>query len=274
MLKLGLIAKDIHNSVSPTVYETLGKAVGTEVSYEILNVPEDKLTEAVEYGRKNWDGFNVTMPYKQTILKYMDEIDESAEHCESTNTVAVKDGKLRAFNTDGWGFIKALQMEGYDFTGKKVVLVGAGGVAFSIAYNLSINGVESVEVVNLIPEQTERLCEKFGSRFSPHPLSAEILSECSRDADLFINASVLGQVGYDDYESFDFLDRLKKDAWVFDVNYSNPNALLLKKAAEKGLPAYKGSYMTACQGIKVMQIWSGKTPDAEAVRELAKKLSQ
>lgn len=274
MLKLGLIAKDIHNSVSPIVYETLGEAVGTEVSYEILNIPEEKLEEAVEYGRKHWDGFNVTMPYKQSVLKYMDEIDESAKNCESTNTVSVKNGKLTAYNTDGWGFIKALQMEGYDFTGKKVVLVGAGGVAFSIAYNLRINRVELVEVVNLIPEQTQRLCEKFGPRFLPHSLSPEILSECSKDADLFINASVLGQVGYDDYKNFDFLDGLKKNACVFDVNYSNPDALLLKKAAEKGMAVYKGSCMTACQGIRVMQIWSGKTPDEETVRKLAQKLSQ
>lgn len=274
MLKLGLIAKDIHNSVSPTVYETLGKAVGLDVSYEILNVSEEELPGAVEYGRKQWSGFNVTMPYKQTILKYMDETDESAVNCESTNTVSVKDGKLKAYNTDGWGFIRALEMEGYDFTDKKVVLVGAGGVAFSIAYNLSINGVASVDVVNPIPEQTKRLCEKFGPRFAPHDISTEVLNQCSEEADLFVNASVLGQVGYDDYESFDFLDRMKKDAWVFDVNYSNPKALLLKTAKAKGMRAYKGSYMTACQGVRVMQIWSGKVPDEETVRNLARKLGQ
>ena len=86
MYKLGLIAKDIQNSVSPMIYETLMTSIGEKSTYEIQNVPEEKLAEAVEYARSHWQGFNVTMPYKQAILSYMDEIDESAEQCGSTLT--------------------------------------------------------------------------------------------------------------------------------------------------------------------------------------------
>lgn len=273
MYKVGLIAKDIKNSVSPTVYQTLGASLGEEMQYEIQNVTEEELEQTVEYARKNWSGFNVTMPYKQTILSYMDEIDESAKNCGSTNTVLVKEGKLIAYNTDGWGLVKALQMEDFDFTGKKIVLVGAGGVAFSIAYNLSINGVRRVDVINLIPQQTESLCNKFGERFVPHELNYENLTKYAEDADLFINASVMGQIGYDDYTDFEFLTKLNRDALVFDVNYSNPNAALLKKAAEKGYKTYIGSYMTACQALRVMQIWTGKTPTEEGIRKLIVMLS-
>jgi shikimate dehydrogenase len=272
MYRLGLIAKDIHNSVSPMIYETLMASIGEESTYEIQNVPENMLEQTVEYARKNWNGFNVTMPYKQAILPYMDEIDESAEKCGSTNTVLVKNGKLIAYNTDGVGLIKAMQRVGFDFKDKRIVMVGAGGVAFSIAYNLSIHGVTRVDVVNLFEEQTANLCKKFGDRFIPHPLDYDVLAECCQNADLFINASVIGQIGYDEFARFDFLDQLKPEAPVFDVNYSNPNAKLLPSAKGKGHPAYIGSNMTVCQAVRVMQIWTGKEPSDKAISDLMKKI--
>lgn len=273
MYKLGLIAKDIQNSVSPLIYEILMASIGEESTYEIQNVPEEKLSDAVEYARSHWQGFNVTMPYKQAILPYMDEIDESAERCGSTNTVLVKDGRLIAYNTDGFGLIKAMQRVGFDFGGKKIVMVGAGGVALSIAYNLSIHGVERVDVVNRLECRTANLCKKFGSRFVPHPLDYNELAACCQDADLFINASVMGQVGYDEFARFDFLDRLKPEAPVFDVNYSNPKALLLPTARKKGHPAYIGSNMTACQAVRVMHIWTGREPTDEAIEKLLEKFN-
>ena len=274
MYHLGLIAKDIQNSVSPTVYKHLFASVGEEATYEIRNVPEDALAETVEYARNHWVGFNVTMPYKQAILPYMDRIDESARECGSTNTVLVKDGKLIAYNTDGWGCIRALEKEGFDWAGKKVVMLGAGGVAFSIAYNMSIHGVERVEVVNLIPEQTERLCRKFGDRFRAHPLDYEVLNRVCRDADLFLNASVMGQIGYDEFASFAFLDELKSDAFVFDVNYSNPDSKLVPTAREKGHRAFIGSRMTAWQAARVMEIWADKVPADAAMEELLEMLTK
>ena len=274
MYHLGLIAKDIQNSVSPTVYKHLFASVGEEATYEIRNVPEDALAETVEYARNHWVGFNVTMPYKQAILPYMDRIDESARECGSTNTVLVKDGKLIAYNTDGWGCIRALQKEGFDWVGKKVVMLGAGGVAFSIAYNMSIHGVERVDVVNLFPEQTDRLCQKFGDRFHAHPLNYEVLNRVCRDADLFLNASVMGQIGYDEFASFAFLDELKSDAFVFDVNYSNPDSKLVPTAREKGHRAFIGSRMTAWQAARVMEIWSDRVPADAAMEELLEMLTK
>ena len=153
-------------------------------------------------------------------------------------------------------------------------MLGAGGVAFSIAYNMSIHGVERVEVVNLIPEQTERLCRKFGDRFRAHPLDYEVLNRVCRDADLFLNASVMGQIGYDEFASFAFLDELKSDAFVFDVNYSNPDSKLVPTAREKGHRAFIGSRMTAWQAARVMEIWADKVPADAAMEELLEMLTK
>jgi len=273
--KFGLIAKDIHNSVTPTVYKTFGRDLGMDIDFEIFNVPQEQLMSTVTTARNGLDGFNVTMPYKVKMMDLVDELDESAVRCGSTNVVAVMPGrKLKAYNTDGWGLVKALALQGCSFNGRKVVMVGAGGVALSIAYNLSINGVTDVEVLNKFPVETERLCGRFGPLFHGHGLDAAELKKAATDADFFINASVLGQVGYDDYTDLSFLDSLKHDAVVFDCNYSKPNAALPAAARAKGLRTFVGRMMSTCQGIRAMEIWTGRTPSDDSARRLIDKENQ
>lgn len=270
--RLGLIAKDIHNSVTPHVYGAFARALGVEISFDIFNVMPEQLYDTVNYAKENLNGFNVTMPYKQRMLDFADDIDESSKKCGSTNVILVKDKKLIAYNTDGWGFIKALQLKGFYFEGKKVVMVGAGGVALSIAYNLGLARVRHVDVINKYPDETQQLCTRFGQAFQPHELSDESLYSCCKDADYFINASVLGQVGYDDYADLGFLSQLKRSAVVYDVNYSNTDANLPKAAKEAGLGAYNGKSMTACQGIRAMEFWTGRAPSDEAARQLVEEM--
>lgn len=272
--KFGLIAKDIQNSVTPIVYGAFSEDTGIDSSYTIYNVPEEKFVETIEFFRANMQGFNVTMPYKQVALKYMDELDESAVKCGSTNTVLVRDGKLIGYNTDGWGLIRALSDQGIQVSGKKIVMLGAGGVAYSIAYNLAVNNAARVDVVNIFPEQTEALCKNFGPTFCPHPLNYDVLKECCTGADIFINASVMGQIGYDEFTSFEFLDVMAPGAAVFDVNYSNPDSKLVPAAREREIPAFKGRRMTACQGIRAFQIWTGKEPSLESVEQLIARCEQ
>lgn len=266
--KLALLAKDIHNSVLPKTYHFFGDCLGIEVDFEIFNVLPEKVDKKVLEMKQSLDGFTVTMPYKVKILDYCDELDVSAEKCGSANTILVKDGKLIGYNTDGWGMIKCLQLKGVDFEGKKVTLVGAGGVARSIAYHLLVNGVKSVEVLNLFENETEALVQKMGPLFTGHMLNQENLVQYTKDSDVFINASILGQVGYDDYEDLGFLDGLNQDALVFDVNYSNPDAKLPRVAKEKGFRSYVGKAMSSCQGIRAMEIWTGRKPSDEDARKL------
>jgi len=266
--KIALIAKDIKNSVTPLIYRAFAADMGIEISYDIHNIPESELEKTIEFARRNLDGFTITMPYKQVALQYMDELDDSALQCGSTNCVLVKEGKLISYNTDGWGFIRALRQRGADVANADVVMLGAGGVAYSIAYNLSINGVNSVKVVNLYMDQATALCQKFGKRFTPYELNDQNLLDCCRDADLFINASVMGQLGYDEFQSFDFLKMLAPGATVYDVNYSNPDSKLVPTALQMGIPAQIGKSMTACQAVRALEIWTGRTPSDEAVRAL------
>lgn len=266
-MKFGLIAKDIHNSVLPRTFSVFSNEVGVESSFEIFNVKESELSSTVEKCRSELDGFIITMPYKRLILSYADAVDRSAEQCGSSNCCLVSNGRLTAYNTDGWGFIKDLQMKGVSVRGKSITMVGAGGVAMSLAYNLKINGAARVDVFNVYEDELKRLTDKFGDPFVPHMLTYEGLKEAAGHSDLFLNASILGQVGYPEYENLDFLYALKADAVVYDVNYSKPDALLPTAARGLGLRTYVGKAMSACQGIRAMEIWTGKTPgDACAMR--------
>ncbi len=266
--KLALLARDIHNSVLPKTYHFFGACIGIEVGFEIYNIPPEKLDDKIAEMRESLNGFTVTMPYKVKILDYCDELDISAETCGSANTILVKDGRLIGYNTDGWGMIKCLQLKGFEFEGKRAVLVGAGGVARSIAYHLLVNGVKSVDVLNPFAHETEALVQKMGPLFTGHILNQENLVQFTKERDVFINASILGQVGYDDLENLDFLDGLKRDALVFDVNYSNSDAKLPRAAKEKGFQSYVGKAMSSCQGIRAMEIWTGKKPSDEDARRL------
>ncbi len=270
--KLGLLAKDIHNSVLPRTYDFFGKSLGVEVDFQIYNVLPEDLEKTVSYLRESKDGFTVTMPYKIKIMEYCDELDESAKKCGSANTILVNNGRLKGFNTDGWGMVKSLFLKGVDFKDKTVTMVGAGGVASSIAYHLLVHGVKKVKVLNVIQDELDRLLNRMGDTFEGAILNEENLVNYTKDSDIFINASILGQVGYDDYKDFGFLDGLKKDGIVFDVNYSNPDAGLPKAAKEKGLTSYVGKAMSSCQGIRAMEIWTGKAPSDEAARELVREI--
>lgn len=267
-LKLALLAGDIHNSVLPQTYAYYGKCLGIDVDFKVYNIAEEQLNQTIADFKAELQGFTVTMPYKIKIMDFCDELDESAQKCGSVNNILVKNGKLIGYNTDGWGMIKFLQLKGFDFHGKNVVLVGAGGVAKSIAYSLSVNGVSHVDVLNVFENETDALVEKMGTLFSGYLLNTENLYKYAKGADVFINASILGQVGYDDYEDTGFLDSLADNALVFDVNYSNPGARLYKDAKEKGFNSYVGKAMSACQGIRAMEIWTEKKPSNGDVRKL------
>lgn len=271
-MRSGLIAKDIHRSVLPETFRVFGRDVGVECSFEVMNVSEPRFVQTVEHARVALDGFVVTMPYKRRILELVDEISDSAAQCGSCNIVKVVDGRLVAHNTDGWGFVKAMALKGISVKGMHVVMVGAGGVAMSLAYHLREAGVARVDVLNAFPEETERLCQRFGDVFAPHSLDAGALKACSAGADLFLNASILGQVGYPDFEDLSFLDGLPGGAVVFDVNYSNPDARLPAAATARGLASYTGRCMSICQGILAMEIWTGRAPSDQCAKSLVETM--
>ncbi len=268
MLRLGLIAQDLRASVTPLVYRAMAADVDVPISYKIRNVEPSDFPAAITRARTEFDGMVVTMPYKRTVLAYADRLDESARACGSANVLRIKNKKITAYSTDGWGVVKYLSFSQLSFEGSRVVLFGAGGVAHSIAYQLVAHGASEVDVLDQKPQEAEALCTRFGKRFTPYPLRGAQLRDCCDGADYFLNATSLGQLGCGDFEDLSFLAALPEHAVVVDLNYANPGARLVPAALARGLRAFDGKGVAACHALRAIEIWAGKTPSDEAAREL------
>ena len=140
-------------------------------------------------------GLNVTMPHKNAVIKYLDEVDPAGKTIASANTILNKDGRLLGFNTDGIGALNALEQNGVEPKGKKVLLLGAGGAAKAIAYTLSQEADELV-ILNRTPKPATELAnllkQKFNKKIKAGELSPSTVKDNLADSDVLINATSVG----------------------------------------------------------------------------------
>jgi shikimate dehydrogenase len=270
-LKACLIGDNIKYSVSPDVYNFFGKELSIDVEYEILNLKEHQLSEFVTHAKKNLTGFNITMPHKQNIIKHLDKLDSSVLECGACNAIKNQNGMLIGYNTDGGGVILALKLNGFDVYNKNVLMLGAGGAAMSIAKSLEKKGAKNITLLNRTLKNAQDLCKKLSCDTHFDLLNDQNLNKYINNANLLINASVLGQTGYNDFLDFDFLDK-NKDIVIFDINYSNPLAKLPIEAKRRSLKYINGKWMVACQAVEVMSIWFGLEIADKTVEKLVNSL--
>lgn len=137
-LKLAVIGKDVSKSGSPAIHAFIAKKLGYKVVYDRISIPEDQFAPQVCRIFEQYDGFNVTIPYKLSIIDYLDKVVGDAKVFGAVNTVKVNDKS--GYNTDGLGFDLMLKCGGIDVKGKKVLVIGAGGAGRSVAKKLSDGG--------------------------------------------------------------------------------------------------------------------------------------
>lgn len=133
-LRLALIGKDVSKSISPQVHKFISARMGNKVSYEKISVPENEFEQRIDGILEEYDGFNVTIPYKLAIIPHLNKIEGDAKIFGSVNTVTTRD--LCGNNTDGTGFMMMLENNGIDVIGKEVLLLGAGGAGRSVSKKL------------------------------------------------------------------------------------------------------------------------------------------
>ncbi|MBQ2939068.1 MAG: AAA family ATPase [Clostridia bacterium] len=251
-LKLAVIGDPIDHSLSPQIHLPLLRRFHPQTTYEKIRVARGELAAFADYAREHLDGFNLTMPHKADILPYLDYIDPSAKAIGAVNTVTVKEGALSGYSTDG-RFYDALQADGFDLAGKRIVLIGAGGAADTLAVAGAEVGIDRLTVVARRAEQREALLKKALAR-SPKLVTAacgfDRLSEAVAEADVLINATPLGMHGVDaDWEDLSFLKALPSTALVCDLIYNPSPTRFLREAASRGHDTRDGSGMLIWQAI-------------------------
>lgn len=262
--KLGIIGWPVGHSQSPAIQNTAFKAAGLDYVYVPLPVKPDNLAAAVE-GLKALDfaGANVTIPHKVDIMQYLDKLDESATKIGAVNTIVIREGVCTGYNTDGDGFIKALLAKGVNPSGKKVVILGAGGAARAVVCGLLQQEAASVTVCARNREKALQFLTLFsdsdkvtfclwhqGREFS------EALSAC----DLLVNCTSLGMLPKLDTQPFVDWQVISKPIAVCDLVYNPLETVFLKTAAALGHRIVTGDGMLIEQGALAFSLWTGCEP--------------
>jgi shikimate dehydrogenase len=257
-----VIGDPIEHSLSPNIHKFVFQNLGLGLDYNKVHVkPSDLKTFIAESRDTSRPGFNVTIPHKETIIPFLDEMDILASRIGAVNTIVNRKNKLIGYNTDVYGCRIALENGGWK-TGKKVVLLGAGGAARAVIQALHLMHVSQVILYDLIPERCNDLKQNFGKYQSLSitigSSNNEDLQNQLKDADLLINATPVGMWPNVNQSPLPDLSWLSSNATVFDLVPKPVHTNLLKKASARGMKTIPGLSMLIAQALAADEIWLQK----------------
>lgn len=257
-----VIGDPIEHSLSPNIHHIVFQNLNLELDYEKIHVkPGDLETFVAESRNTARPGFNITIPHKEAIIPYLDEMDTLASRIGAVNTVVNRNNRFIGYNTDVYGCRTALEHGGWK-TGKKVILLGAGGAARAVIQALHLMHVSQVVLYDLIPERCIALKQNFGKYQSLSitigSLSNEELKKQLNDADLLINATPIGMWPNVDQMPLPDLSWLSSNSTVFDLVPKPVHTSLLKKARTRGIKTIPGLSMLVAQALAADEIWLQK----------------
>jgi shikimate dehydrogenase len=212
---------------------------------------------------------NITIPHKENVMKYLDEIDPLAKKMGAVNTIKNEDGYLTARNTDAGGAKKALLDAGCRIKDSNILILGAGGASRAICFVLA-EEAKRITLTDVVEEKASKLAKevktKLGANISGKEAIEPILQERIQDADILINATPIGMYPNTD-DSPIASELLHPDLFVFDVVYNPLETQLMKAAAEIGCETLGGLDMLVNQGVLAFKWWTGKGPDKELMKD-------
>lgn len=272
----GLLGYPLSQSLSPIMQNAAFKERKLNKIYIPVEVLPQNLESVVKgISKMNFEGFNVTKPYKIDIMKYLDEMDEYAKIIGAVNTVTVKDGKLKGYNTDGTGFLKSFEKEtGSKIEGKTVFILGSGGAARAICMTLALNNAKKIYICNRTFKKAVLLSKDINKQMHDmnrqmHDINRQIkdisiaipmeyneMHNALNDSDVLINTTSVGM--YPDVGTSPLdINLLKSNLIVCDIVYNPIKTKLLKDAGLKGCRTISGIYMFVYQGAEAFEIWTG-----------------
>ena len=247
--------------------------LGLDCVYLAFDVDPRNVAQAVSSIRAlGLCGINVTIPHKQSVMAGLDEIAPEASMVGAVNTIVNEDGRLKGYNTDVSGVLRALHSE-LEFAprGKNVFIVGAGGASRAVIVAMCTGGARSVSIVNRTYLKAQKLSEEFSPQFGSVAFSAAPLDGADRVAELIAQADIVincSSAGMGDIEPLCLpLDLLDEDCVVYDLVYKPPVTPLVRDSRALGLKAESGLGMLLYQGVDAFEIWTGKDAPVKVMRE-------
>jgi shikimate dehydrogenase len=247
-----LIGAKLGHSYSKIIHERIGL-----YKYDLKEIAEEDLEEF--FLKKEFKGLNVTIPYKEKVLKYLDEIDDKAKAIGCVNTIVNDNGVLKGYNTDYDGLKALIQQSGLDFTGKKVLILGNGGTAKTARAVLADLGASDILTVS-----------RSGSNGTINYSEANLMH---KDAYYIVNTTPVGMYpNVKDCPAI-FFDDFKMLFGVTDVIYNPPVTEFVSKAKKLKIFANNGLYMLVKQAVRASELFTGIKQDDSLTDEIFKELS-
>ena len=273
-----VVANPIRHSISPFIHNSAFEATETNGVYLAWEVEATDLAETVANIRRyQMYGINLSMPYKEQVIPYLDQLSEEARLIGAVNTVVNREGTLIGYNTDGKGFFKSLPS--FKISGKRMVLLGAGGAAKAILAQAILDGVSQVSVFvrSASIEKTRPYLEKIqnATGFRVDLFALEDVSELQAriiDSDLLVNATSVGMDGSSQPIPTSIV--LPEKLLVADVIYQPFETPFLKWARNQGNQSINGLGMLLYQAAEAFQLWTGKEMPTDQIWELLKQKYQ
>ncbi len=267
---LGVIGDPIEHSRSPQIHNTICTYLNLNYAYIPFQITLDNLEDAVK-GFKAVDlkGFNVTLPHKKNIIPYLDEVSEEALLIGAVNTVKNIDGRLYGYNTDGYGFIKSLEIEGVSVKEKNIVVLGAGGAAQGICIKMALEGAKSITILNRTVEKAEKICNIINDNIKEiarsDKFNDESLKQYMINADILIHTTPVGMYPHNEECPVSDLSFLDKRVVVCDLIYNPTKTTFLEKAEEMGCKTINGWGMLIYQAVRAFEIWTDIQVDNDVI---------
>ena len=283
MQYIGLIGYPLKHSISPVFQQAALDHYQLDMRYQVWETNQSDLAMTIQRLRGlDYCGANVTIPYKEAVPLFLDDIDKTAKDIGAVNTIVNRDGKLTGYNTDVQGFLKALQEDAkFEVERKHAVVLGAGGVARAACYGLIQNGLATLTIMNrsfpraqsLVSSLAQYALEnKIGVRISAAPWTDGAPSEIVKTCHLIVNCTSIGmRHSPTEHESPLLQSAIAKDVLVYDLVYNPMETPLLKAAKAVGARTLGGLSMLVYQGSAAFELWTGKKAPLEVMMQAAQK---
>ena len=270
LVRVGLVGHGIQLSRTPKMHREEGLRQGLSYSYELLDVelmsPEVSLSDILDKCEADgFSGLNITHPFKQEVIKYLDVLSDAAKAVNAVNTIVFREGKRLGHNTDYWGFAEAFRLNLVGSKKGKVLLLGAGGAGGAVANALIDSGVKQLTIFDRRNSLAAFLADKINKRIGKETVVvANSFEEQIKNMDGVVNATPVGMLSLPGSPVPVALLNAKQ--WVADIVYFPLETELLAGARARGCQVMDGSGMAVFQAVRAFELFSGITPDHKKMR--------
>lgn len=271
MKRVFLIGHPIAHSVSPAMQNAALCARGLDWRYELLETPRAQLPAAIQRLRADdCAGANVTIPHKEAVVEFLDEVTPTARQIGAVNTIVKRDGKLIGDNTDGYGATQTLREARVELRAARIVVLGAGGAARAAVFAFAATGAGSIGIINRTSSRAAALADSLGAHFPRLTLTVN-RNEMIGRADIVVNATSVGMTPRVNESPMPLGIAFPRGTVTFDMVYRPQETRFLRDAGDAGAHTIGGLSMLAHQGAAAFALWTGCAAPVQVMFDAARR---